>query len=186
MSGALDAALAAVWSAAEREGIARGGPLGEFVQAVEALARGLDARLGEVAADMRRVAEADIERSRAAREMAEASARKAEAAVRGLEVETQRLQSEVVEKLTDDVAGALGEVLVVKERTRSRGSLFGLLCLGSSVGLAVFGGGYGLRAWQDRAAVAFRDGCVREVVTDREGGLYCPMRRVLAGDGRQT
>ena len=58
MSASLEGALAAVRSAAEREGIAHGGPMGEFVGAIEALARGLDGRLGEVAADMRRVAEA--------------------------------------------------------------------------------------------------------------------------------
>ena len=186
MSASLEGALAAVRSAAEREGIAHGGPMGEFVGAIEALARGLDGRLGEVAADMRRVAEADIERSRAAREVAEASARRAEAAVRGLEVETERLQSETVEKLVDGIGEQMRDVLVVREQARSRGALFGLLCLGAALGLGLVGTGAGLVAWRDREAVRFHAACAREVVHDARGNLYCPLRAVLAEDGRRT
>lgn len=177
---------AAVRGAADAEGIEPDSRLGRLMAAMADLGDSMEAGTHQALADMRRVAEADIERSRAAREMAEASARKAEAAVRGLEVETRRLQSEVVERLTEDVAGALGEVLVVKERVRERGNLLGLICLGGSLGMAVLGTGYGLRAWQDRAAVAFRDGCTREAVTDSAGNLYCPLRAVLAGNGRRT
>lgn len=164
--------------AAEEDGFAQNGSLaasmgffGKLADRLEALRQHFDAKVTEA----QKVADAQVERVNASIEASRLATRKAELEVERRRVDAEHLQNKVVGEIIEKVDRHLAEPIVIKERSRAGSIQKRDWFLAAMVALAVFGVGYGLRAWQDQDAVRFLRGCMKDAQAARDGTLYCRM-----------
>ena len=178
---AVNAAVAQLRAAAERlvadgrsEGIEPDGPLGRWLegqaQALAGLAGLLDAqslRFEELIAGIKSAADAELQKAAAATELAnqaikagELTLRQARTAQIALEVEREGLVLRMIQETLPLFADRLKQALVIREQRWNDDLRRRRYAAAGAVALAVFLGGYALRAWSESDRLAAFDRCL--------------------------
>jgi uncharacterized protein (DUF2141 family) len=131
-------------------------------------------------ADARSAAEMDLERLRAGVTAAGIALNQAKAAQSVLEVQRETLVSRMVGDIAPRIAAGLKDLLVIRERRLNRNLQTRRYAVVGAVTLALVGGGYALRAVQDRNATEAVSRCYAAQVVDKATGkAYCALDAIL-------
>lgn len=172
------AELKATIAAAEREareyGIDPNRPEGRLLQAVLAATAALGRIVRATDEGMRRAAEVERDRAAALVKALETAVAQARIATVNLEVEKEILLRRIMGETLPGFAKALQAALVIREEgwreELQRRWVLGAVLLA----LVLFGGGYGLRAWQDWEATAGLRACIERPYT-AGGRMWCEL-----------
>ena len=197
----VNAAVAQLRAAAERlvadgrsEGIEPDGPLGRWLegqaQALAGLAGLLDAqslRFEELIGGIKSAADAELRKAAAATELAnqaikagELTLRQARTAQIALAVEREGLVLRMIQETLPLFADRLKQALVIREQRWNNDLRRRRYAAAGAVALAVFLGGYALRAWSESDRLAAFDRCMAHAQLV-QGHYWCEVTAFQTG-----
>ena len=165
--------------AAREWGLRSHEPEGRFVSALLGavgmlgqIARANQGRIEEVVREGREAAAADLARARELSKAADLALRQSRQALIGLEVERENLVLRMIKETLPLFADRLKQALVIREQRWNSDLRRRRYATAGAVALAVFLGGYALRAWSESDRLAAFDRCLSHA-QQVEGRYWC-------------